>query len=264
MWTALRGALDDLIEHRELLVVIVRRDLRVRYKQAVIGAGWAMLAPLSTTLVFSLVFTRAVSVDTPVPYPLFAYSGLLVWGFFTSSLRSAATSLTGNYALVTKVRFPRMVLPMSSVAVALVDFFFAALVLAGLMLYCGATPGPGVVLLPVVLGLQIAFATGLGLWLALGNLFYRDVGLVFGLLIGLWMFVTSVVYPVSMIGGKTGAALLLLNPLNPMLDAFRASLFGLPMPAPSHLAYATLATVLLLASAVWSFQRLEARFAEAI
>lgn len=262
-WT-LNKAFEELGQHRELLVVIVRRDLRVRYKQALVGAGWAVIAPLATTLVFSLVFSRAVSVQTEVPYALFAYSGLLFWGFLTSALRASSTSLTGNHALVTKVRFPRTVLPVSSIAVALFDFAIAFIVLVGLMIFFRVTPGIGLLALPFVLVLQVGFVLGLGLWLALGNLFFRDVGLVFGLVIGLWMFVTSVVYPVSMIGGKLGGALLFLNPLNPILDAFRASLFGLPFPDPAPLAYATIVTLALLNTAVWSFHRLEPRFAEAI
>lgn len=260
----LRVALRDLRDHRQLLVVIVQRDLRVRYKQAVIGAGWAVIAPFFSMLIFALVFSRAVGIETEVPYPLFAYSGLLVWGLLASSLRSATTSLTGNHALVTKVRFPRAVLPLSAIVVAFVDFLVAALLLAGMMLFYGIRPGPTIVLLPLVLAVEVALITGLGLLLALGNLYYRDVGLVFGLFLGLWMFLTSVVYPVSLIGGRAGALLLVLNPMNPIIEAYRATLFDLPIPSVGGLLFSALIAALVLASAVSWFHHLESRFAEAI
>jgi ABC-type polysaccharide/polyol phosphate export permease len=256
--------LRSVLGNRELLGVIVRRDLSVRYKQAVVGAAWAVVAPLASMLVFTLVFTRAVTVETAVPYPLFAYSGLVLWGFLASSLRSATTSLTGNHALVTKVRFPRAVLPIAAVLTALVDFAVASLLLAGLMLLYGVAPGPTVILLPVVLLAYAMLVGGLALWLAAGHLFYRDVGLVFGLVIGLWMFLTSVVYPVEAIGGRIGDALAHLNPLNPLFDSFRAALFGGPFPGPLPLLYALAWTAALLISGVALFRRLEPWFAEAI
>jgi ABC-type polysaccharide/polyol phosphate export permease len=256
-------ALRELLDHRELFRQIVRRDLRVRYKQAVLGIGWAILAPFLTMLVFTVVFTRAVRVETEVPYPLFAYSGLLAWTLLASALRSATTSLTGNHALVTKVRFPRSILPLAAVTVSLVDFLVAAAMLGGLMVFYGVAPGPGLALLPVVLLAQLSLVSGLALLLAMANLFYRDVGLVFGLVLTLWMFLTPVVYPVELIGGRLGAALT-LNPMNPLLEAFRAALFGGALPRAALVIYAVTVSVAVLVGAVTLFHRLEPRIAEVI
>jgi ABC-type polysaccharide/polyol phosphate export permease len=214
-------------------------------------------------LVFTVVFTRAVRVETYVPYPLFAYSGLLAWTLLASALRSATTSLTGNYALVTKVRFPRSVLPLAAVTVSLVDFLVAAAMLAGLMIFSGVAPGPGLALLPLVLVAELSLVAGLALLLAMANLFYRDVGLVFSLLLTLWMFLSPVVYPAELIGGRLGAALS-LNPMNPLLGAFRASLFGGEFPDATLLLYAVATSLAVLVGGLTLFHRLEPRLAEVI
>lgn len=258
------AAIGEVLEHDELLVEIVRRDLLVRYKEAVVGVGWALLAPFLAMLVFSMVFARAAGVETNVPYPLFAYSGLLAWNLLASSLRSATTSLTGNRALVTKVGFPREILPISTVTVAFVDFLVACSVLAGLMLFYGVQPGWTIVLLPVVVVVEIIFALGLALLLALGNLYFRDVGFVLGLALTLWMFTTSVVYPVELVGGRLGGFLLAANPMNPIIQAFRGALFGGALPDPVTFLGAVVIAVGVFAGGLVGFHRAEGRFAEVI
>jgi ABC-type polysaccharide/polyol phosphate export permease len=257
--TAVRG----LFEFRGLFVELVRRDLLIRYKQTLIGVAWAVVVPFSAMLVFAMVFTRAVPVETEIPYPLFAYSGLLAWNLLATSLRTATTSLTLNHALVTKVAFPRGILPLSTIAVALVDFLVASVILGGMMVYYGVPPSGLAVLLPLVLLAELALVAGLSLLLALAHLFYRDVGYIVGLGLLLWMFATSVVYPVELVGGRLGA-LLRWNPMNPIIETFRAALFGGTLPGAPALLGTALGSLALLAGAIVWFHRLEPRFAEAI
>ena len=259
----LSRAVHILFEFRGLFVEVVRRDLLIRYKQTLMGVAWAVVVPLAAMLVFAMVFTRAVPIETDVPYPLFAYSGLLVWNLLASSLRAATTSLTLNHALVTKVPFPRGILPLSGVAVALVDFLVASALLGGMMVYYGVAPSGLVVLLPVILLVELALVTGLGLLLALANLFYRDVAFVLGLMLTLWMFATSVVYPVELVGGRLGA-LLQWNPMNPVIETFRVVLFGGTLPNVAVLLGTAAGSVAILAGAVVLFHRMEPHFAEAI
>lgn len=259
----LSTALHTLLDFRGLFVELVRRDLLIRYKQTLMGVAWAVVVPLAAMLVFAMVFTRAVPIETDVPYPLFAYSGLLAWNLLASSLRAATTSLTLNHALVTKVPFPRGILPLSAVAVALVDFLVASVLLGGIMVYYGVAPGRLAYLLPVILLVELVLVMGLALLLALANLFYRDVSFVFGLVLTVWMFATSVVYPVELVGGRLGA-LLQWNPMNLIIEAFRVALFGGTLPDAAALIGTTVGSVAFLAATIVVFHRLEPRFAEAI
>src|SRR5262249_14637630 len=165
----------EQIEYRELLYQITVRDLLLRYKQTLMGFGWAVFMPLINTLIFSVIFTRVAPIQTSVPYPLFAYSGLLIWNFFASSLRFAVPSLTGNTNLVPKVYFPREIFPFSSLLVCLVDFVVGSTVLAAMMIYYGVKPSPYWAYVPVILVITIAFTASLALLLAMANLFFRDV-----------------------------------------------------------------------------------------
>lgn len=258
----IRCACRAVLDSRGLLLELVRRDLVVRYKQTLMGVAWAFVVPLAGMLVFTMVFTRAVQVEAGMPYPLFAYAGLLLWTLVAAALRSATTSLTLNHALVTKVPFPRAVLPLASVVVALVDFLVGAVLLVGLMIYYGVTPDAGLFLVPLIVAVTLVLTAGLALLLALANLFYRDVAFILGLGLTLWMFLSSVVYPVELVGGRLGAALR-WNPLNPILDSFRASLFGGP-PGVAGLGAAAAGSVVILLIGIVLFHRLEPRFAEAI
>jgi ABC-type polysaccharide/polyol phosphate export permease len=214
-------------------------------------------------LVFAIVFTRAVRVDTELPYPLYAYSGLVAWTLLASSIRAASTSLTGNHAMVTKLRFPRSILPLSTVILALTDFLVASTLLGGMMVFYGVRPSVAILLLPLIILAELVLVVGLALLVALGNLMYRDVGLVSGLVVTLWMFLTSVVYPVELIGGRLGA-LLQLNPMNPVVDAFRAALFGSAFPAVGSLVWALSIATIVLLGGVTLFQHFESRLAEVI
>ena len=188
-------------EFRELLYQMTRRDLLLRYKQTVMGFGWAIFMPLVNTAVFSVIFTRVAPLETDMPYPLFAYCGLLAWNFSASSFRFAVKSLTSNASLVTKVYFPREIFPISAVLVSLVDFAVGSTVLIALMIYYQVMPTAAVLALPWVLLVHILFTLGISLMLAMANLFYRDVKYLFELVLTIWMFLSAVLYPVSQVGG---------------------------------------------------------------
>ena len=263
---ALAGArllVAEQIEYRELLLQMTRRDLLLRYKQTVMGFGWAVFMPLVNTAIFSIVFTRVAPIDTGLPYPLYAYSGLLAWNFMASSLRFAVVSLTSNQNLVTKVYFPREIFPFSAVIVALVDTAIASVVLIGMMAWYGYAIGWTILLLPIVLVVHVMFTAALALLLAMGHLFYRDVKYLFDILLSVGMFATSVVYPVEQIGGPVGR-LLMLNPLTSIIDGYRAVLLrGTVPPTGPFLAAAAVSLLLLIAA--WAlFHRGEVSFAENI
>ena len=256
--------LRELVEYRELLFAVVRRDLILRYKQAALGVGWAILVPLLHMVVFSIVFTRVVRLETDWPYPIYAYAGLLPWAMFASAVKFSAGSLVANRELVTKLYFPREVFVFSAVLVALVDFLVAGLVLAGLMAYYGVWPSWWVVLLPAVVLVQLVFTAGVGLLLAMANLFYRDVKYLTDVLLMVWMLATSVVYPVERVGGGLGAILATANPMTPIINAFRSLLLGGQPPGLIPLGVASALSILVLAVGWWFFHHSEHRFAEEI
>ena len=261
MNSAIREMLDEIFEFRELLRAIVRRDLVLRYRNSILGFGWAIAMPLLYMAIFTVVFTRVAPVDTGAPYPLYAYAGLLPWNLFASAQRFGATSLTVNPHLVTKVYFPREILPFGAVIVALFDFLVASVVLIGLMLYYGVGVHWTIVLLPLILLVQLAFTTGVALLVAMGNLFYADVKYVLELLLTVWMFATSVVYPLNGVGGTAGA-ILALNPMTPLIDAFRSVVLRGELPQPGAFMWATLVAFMTLALGWYVFHRAEFRFAE--
>jgi ABC-type polysaccharide/polyol phosphate export permease len=255
-----REMLTEQVEYRELLYQMTARDLRLRYKQTVMGFGWAIFMPLLNTAVFSVIFMRVAPIQTAVPYPLFAYCGLLAWNFFASSLKFAVNSLTSNANLVTKVYFPREIFPLSAVLVSLVDFAVGSIVLVGLMAWYHIGISSAVLFLPVVIGVHVAFTIGIGLLLAMANLFYRDVKYLFEVVVTVWMFATSVVYPVEMAGGKLATAMR-LNPMTPIIDAYRDVILFQRMPG-APFAQAAVFSIMTL-GVVWIvFHRAEFQFAE--
>jgi len=253
----------ELVDYRELLLTMTRRDLLLRYKQTIMGFGWAILMPFTYMIVFSLIFTRVVPLKTDVPYPIYSYVGLLPWNFFASSLRFAVGTLITNRTLVTKVYFPREILPFSVILVSLVDFAVGAILLAGMMVYYHVPVTAALLFLPVVLLVQITFTAGVTLLLSMGNLFFRDVKYLIEIVITLWMFATSVVYPVDRVGGQIGE-LLQLNPMTPIIDAYRAVILKGTLPAPGPFLYATILSIVLLFVAWVAFHRTEPVFAESI
>jgi ABC-type polysaccharide/polyol phosphate export permease len=247
-------------EYRELLVRMTARDLLLRYKQTVMGFGWAIFMPLVNTAIFSVIFTRVATIDVGTPYPVYAFCGLVAWNFFASSLRFSVTSLTSNPSLVTKVYFPREIFPFSAVLVSIVDFAVSALVLVALMLYYKVAVGLPLLMLPVVVLAIVIFTAATALVISMANLFYRDVKYLFEVVITIGMFATSVLYPVTRFGGTIGA-LLQFNPMTPIIDAYRAVLLRGDLPSGSFLLSAVVSTVILLVA--WLlFHRAEFQFAE--
>jgi len=247
-------------EYRELLVRMTARDLLLRYKQTVMGFGWAIFMPLVNTAIFSVIFTRVATIDVGTPYPVYAFCGLVAWNFFASSLRFSVTSLTSNPSLVTKVYFPREIFPFSAVLVSIVDFAVSALVLVALMLYYKVAVGLPLLMLPVVVLAIVVFTAATALVISMANLFYRDVKYLFEIVIAVWMFATSVVYPIGRVGGKLGAVLA-LNPMTPLIDAFRAVLLDQRLPGMAF-GVTFAASVVFLAGAWVMFHLAEFDFAE--
>jgi ABC-type polysaccharide/polyol phosphate export permease len=247
-------------EYRELLVRMTARDLLLRYKQTVMGFGWAIFMPLVNTAIFSVIFTRVATIDVGTPYPVYAFCGLVAWNFFASSLRFSVTSLTSNPSLVTKVYFPREIFPFSAVLVSIVDFAVSALVLVALMLYYKVAVGLPLLMLPVVVLAIVIFTAATALVISMANLFYRDVKYLFEIVIAVWMFATSVVYPIGRVGGKLGAVLA-LNPMTPLIDAFRAVLLDQRLPGMAF-GVTFAASVVFLAGAWVMFHLAEFDFAE--
>jgi ABC-type polysaccharide/polyol phosphate export permease len=266
---------SDLSRHRQLLLSLTWRDIRVRYKQSVLGIAWAALLPLSMMLIFAFVFTRAIKAssvlasDTGMPYPLFAFAGLVPWTFFAVSLNGSVNSLVANRNLVTKVYFPREVFPLSCVGSAFVDFCIALVVLVGLGTYYHFWGGYEITLrasalfIPVVIAVQIILTIGLGMLLAMGNLFYRDVRQIFTVGIQLWMFVSAVVVPVPR-DGSVLASVIALNPMVPLMGAYRDCLIHGQLPEFTGFCYVAAVAVGVLVGGWSCFRRASYRFAECI
>lgn len=259
--TDLKEMFREQYDFRELLYQMTRRDLLLRYKQTVMGFGWAIFMPLVNTAVFSVIFTRVAPLDVGMPYPLFAYCGLLAWNFTAASLRFSVTSLTLNASLVTKVYFPREIFPISAVLVSLVDFAVGSLVLMALMAYYHVVPTVALLALPWVLAVHVMFTLSIALLLAMANLFYRDVKYLFELLLTVWMFMSAVLYPVSQVGGWMGR-IMTINPMTPILDGYRDVILRGVVPAPSAFLVTTAISAIGLVIAWVIFHRAEFAFAE--
>ncbi|MBE7491759.1 MAG: ABC transporter permease [Planctomycetes bacterium] len=258
---ALLADLGEIFRSRELAWMLGMREVRVRYKHTLLGLGWAVAQPLCLMLVFTLVFTRVARLDTaPVPYPVFVYIGLVPWQFHAAVLTGAARSLSDNRNLVTKVYFRREVLPLSVVLSALVDFAVAGVLVAGLMAWFGVKPGAGLLLVPVVIGVQLVLACGVALWVSAANLLYRDVQFILQLVVLVWMFASSVIWPIPRQGSL--ALLAWLNPMTPILDAYRGLIVGGQFTlAPEFGASAAISALVLVSGWLW-FRRAEPRFGE--
>lgn len=269
--------LRELAACRELLWTLAWRDIRVRYKHSLLGAAWAVLPPALMMLVFTFVFAQVVQVEqerltgsASLPYALFAFSGLVPWMFFANGLSGAVHSLVANRPLVTKVYFPREVFPLAAIVSAFVDFLVAGAVLVGLVIAMHAAPNgwhwsPSWALLhlPVVVLVQVAFMTGLGLMLSMANLFYRDVGFVFRAVIQLWMFVTCVVYQLdSATGWKR--AVIAMNPMTPIIQGYRDCLLAGRWPYSAAFLNAAVVALIVLLAGAWWFRRREFEFGECI
>lgn len=256
--------LKKIWNYRELLHFLTKRDIKVRYKQTVLGGLWAIIQPVFTMIVFTLLFGRLAKMPSDgIPYPIFVYAGLLPWTYFANALSASGNSLVGSANLITKVYFPRLIVPASASLAGLLDFFVAMLVLGVLMIYYQFVPGFGVLLFPVLVGLTFLCAVGAGLWLSALNVQYRDIRYVIPFLVQLWMFVSPVIYPVSMIEQKY-QWLLALNPMGGVIKAYRASLLGhLPIDW-FLLGISSVIIIVLFISGLFYFKRMERTFADVV
>jgi lipopolysaccharide transport system permease protein len=253
----------DLWAYRELLFFLTWRDVLVRYKQTALGAAWAILQPLFMMVIFTIFFGRLAGVGSAgIPYPLFALAGLVPWTFFSNAITASGNSLVGSSHLISKVYFPRLIVPAAAMLAGLVDFALACLLFIGMMLYYRVGVTAQVLFLPVLVLLTALFALGVGTWMAALNVKYRDVRFALPFLIQIWLFVSSVILPSSALGPKW-QRVLLLNPMSGIIEGYRAALFGLPFDWPA-LAVATVITFAVLAYSIFSFSRVERSFADII
>jgi lipopolysaccharide transport system permease protein len=260
-WVPLR--LDELWEYRELLYFLTWRDVKVRYKQTALGAAWAIIQPFVTMVAFSVFFGRLGNIPSDgVPYPIFSFAALVPWTYFAYSLSQASNSLVGSANLISKVYFPRLVVPISSVLSGAVDFAIAFVVLLGMMVFYGVTPTPAILLLPLFLLLALVTALGAGLWLSALNVEYRDVRYVLPFLVQVWLFATPVAYPSSLLP-ESWRTLYALNPMVGVVDGFRWALLGTPPPTASAALSAAVAATLLVSGALY-FRRMERTFADVV
>jgi lipopolysaccharide transport system permease protein len=256
--------LRDLWVYRELVFFLIWRDIKVRYKQTLLGATWAVIQPVMTMLVFTFLFGQVAKVPTDgIPYPIFSFAGLLPWGLFTSALNQASRSLTANNSMITKVYFPRLVLPLASVLSGLVDFAIAFVILIGLMVIYHVTPTAVLWTLPLFLLLAIVTALGVALWLSAINVKYRDVNYALPFLTQFWFFITPVAYSSKVVTGKW----LLVYSLNPMagvVNGFRWALLSTPTGPDLALTVSILISLVVLVSGLFYFRNMERTFADMI
>jgi lipopolysaccharide transport system permease protein len=256
--------LRDLWEYRELLYLLTWRDIKVRYKQTALGAAWAIIQPFFTMVVFSLFFGRLAGVSSNgIPYPIFAYCALLPWSYFAGALDRAGNSLVGSANLITKVYFPRVVIPLSAVLAGLLDFGIAFIVLIGMMLFYGIVPTAAILTLPLFLLLAMLTALGVGLWLSALNVQYRDVRYAMPFLIQFWLFASPVAYPASLVP-EPWRALYGLNPMAGVVEGFRWALLGQVATPGPLLAVSAGVVCVLLAGGLLYFQRMEETFADVV
>jgi len=260
-WVALN--LRDLWQYRDLLYILTMRDIKVRYKQTLLGAAWAIIQPLFTMLIFTLFFGKLAGMPSDgIPYPIFAYAGLLPWTFFSNAVTNSGNSLVGNSNLITKIYFPRMIIPMASVASGLLDFVIAFGLLVVLMFYYRVGLSINLLMLPVLLVLTSLLAIGVGMWMSALNVKYRDVRYALPFLVQLGMFASPIIYPLSLVPEKW-RWLMALNPLAGQIEAYRSAFFGKPFDWLS-LGVSAVLTFAVLVYSAYNFRRMEKSFADII
>jgi lipopolysaccharide transport system permease protein len=261
-WTSL--GLAELWEYRELLYFLIWRDIKVRYKQTVLGAGWAIIQPMFTMLVFSLFFGRLAKVPSDgIPYPLFSYTALVPWMFFAQGLTQSSDSLVGSANLIKKIYFPRLAIPIGTVCAGMVDFALAFSVLLVLEFSYGVHPTANILWLPLFVLLALATALGVGLWLSAFNVKYRDVKYVVPFFTQVWMFTTPIAYPSSLLSGKW-RIIYGLNPMAGVVEAFRWALLGTRTAPSAMIGISCAAALALLVSGAYYFRRMEKTFADVV
>lgn len=254
----------EIWRFRELFGILVWRDLKVRYRQTVLGVLWVVVQPVVSMLIFTFLFNRVAGlrVTGNIPYSVYVFAALMPWTFFASGLSNAGNSLLGSSHLISKVYFPRLIIPAASVLVGLADMAVAALLLAGLMVFQGVVPGPNLPLIVLPVAVALVLALGMGLWLSALNVEYRDFRVVIPFLVQIWTYATPVAYPLAALPAKF-RRFAILNPMTGVVEAFRACLFRQPVPW-NMLGVSALEAVVILVTGAFYFRRLERQFADVI
>ncbi|MGH9443766.1 MAG: ABC transporter permease [Thermoanaerobaculia bacterium] len=254
----------EIWRFRELFGILVWRDLKVRYRQTALGVVWVVVQPVVSMLIFTFLFNRVAGLKAAegLPYSVYVFAALLPWTFFASGLSNAGNSLLGSSHLISKVYFPRLIVPAAAVLVGLADMAVSGLLLAGLMLYHRVSPGPTLVLLALPTVLALALALGMGLWLSALNVEYRDFRVVIPFLVQIWTYATPVAYPLAALPAKF-RKFAIFNPMTGVVETFRACLFHLPIPW-GMLGVSALEAVVVLVSGAFYFRRMERQFADVI
>jgi len=254
----------ELWEYKELLYFLIWRDVKVRYKQTALGAAWAVIQPVFMMVVFSLFFGRLAKVPSDgIPYPVFSFCALIPWQLFANALTESSNSLVGNQNLITKVYFPRLVVPLSAVLSGVIDFAIAFVLLLGMMFYYGIVPTWAIVMLPAFILLELLTALGVGLWLSALNVQFRDVRYTINFLVQFWLFVTPVAYPSSIVPEKW-RVVYGLNPMAGVVEGFRWALLGKTAPSAPMLMVSILVVLALLIGGLYYFRRMEQTFADLV
>ncbi|MFC2153904.1 ABC transporter permease [Candidatus Altiarchaeota archaeon] len=254
----------ELYKYRELLYFLSLRDIKIRYKQTILGASWAVLQPFTTMVVFTVIFGMMAGLPSEgIPYPIFAYSGLLLWTYFSKSVSSAGNSLVSNVNLVSKIYFPRLLISTSSTVSGLVDYVIALAILALMMVYYGFAPGVGIILLPYVVLVTFLLTNGLGYWFSALNVQYRDLRYVLEFFTQLLFFLTPVIYPTSL-GGEKYAWIFLMNPMSGLVNAHRASVLGHVAIDSTALLVSSLISIAIFVTGIIYFKKVEGEFADVI
>ena len=261
-WPSLR--LGELWQYRELLYFLTLRDIKIRYKQTALGVAWVVLQPLITMLIFSVIFGQLAKLPSDgIPYPVFSYAALLPWGLFSGALQRAGTSLVTSSNLITKVYFPRLVIPVSAVAAGLVDFVISFVALLGLMLYYKIVPTWMILTIPFFMVLALLTTLAVSLWLSALNVQYRDVQYMIPFLIQVWMYASPVAYSAGLVPAGRWRIIYGLNPLAGVIQGFRWALLG-GNPPDELMAISTVIVLVLLASGLFYFRRMEKTFADVV
>lgn len=262
-WVSLK--LNELWKYHELLYFLTWRDIKVRYKQTILGATWAIIQPFMTMVVFSVFFGNLAKIPSDgLPYPIFAYAALVPWQFFANGLGGASNSLVGSANLIKKVYFPRLVIPISTVFSGVVDFLLAFFVLLIMMAAYGIVPTVNVIVLPFFLLLAFTTALGVGLWLSAMNVQFRDIRYIVPFITQFWMFATPIAYPSSLIENEFLQAIYGINPMVGVVEGFRWALLDTDTAPESIIIVSFLGAALLLASGLFYFRRMEKTFADVV
>ncbi len=261
-WVSLK--LKELWDYRELLYFFIWRDIKVRYKQTVLGGAWAIIQPFFTMVVFSIFFGRLAKIPSDgIPYPLFSFAALVPWTFFSNGLSKASTGLVGNANLIKKVYFPRLAIPIANVVSGIVDFVLAFMMLIGMMIFFGITPTINVLWLPFLLLLALVTSLGVSLWFSAMNVQFRDVQYIIPFLTQFWLFATPIAYPSSLLS-EPWRTIYAINPMVGVVEGFRWALLGTNTVPGPMIIVSSLVALLLLISGLFYFRRLEKTFADVV